>query len=159
MYSNWILLKIKFINCISRWASIVHYKFDRSSFAVLKLKMMGVKHSGTIAVFSVIVCRRWGFKGLVRTGAGLCTLLPGRSGGPTMGSLADFTSLWFLMSFPLMMKNEKYPATPGWDQVLLLLPSGYIWSILDCSDISTMSPECIWYLSTHLREKCINFCR
>ena len=32
-------------------------------------------------------------KGLVRTGAGQCTLLPGGSGGSTMGSLADFTSL------------------------------------------------------------------
>ena len=62
-----------------------------------------------------------GFKGLVRTGAGQCTLLPGRSGGPTMGSggptmgsLADFTSLWFLMIYLAISKSrgiyvfEKY---------------------------------------------------
>ena len=44
-------------------------------------------------LFLWIWTRIWGFKGLVRTGAGQCTLLPGRSGGPTMGSLADFNSL------------------------------------------------------------------
>ena len=27
----------------------------------------------------------------------ICPMLPGRSGGPTMGSLVDFTSLWFLI--------------------------------------------------------------
>ena len=47
----------------------------------------------TTTLFLWIWTRIWGFKGLVRTGAGQCTLLPGRSGGPTMGSLADFTSL------------------------------------------------------------------